>query len=103
MRKVVINKCYGGFSISDEAVEWINKKYPGKTVHEYSFRWTARSDDDDDRRDDHRLIDVVESLGDAANGDHAELCIVKLPKRVDRWYVDENDGYETVHEEHWRS
>ena len=27
MSKVAINKCYGGFSISKECVEWIENKY----------------------------------------------------------------------------
>ena len=50
-------------------------------------------------RDDPTLIQVVEQLGDAANGSHAELRIVEIPDGVN-WYIEEYDGLEHVAERH---
>lgn len=50
-------------------------------------------------RDDPMLIQVVEELGEKANGKYSELEIVEIPDDVD-WEIDEYDGYETIHEKH---
>ena len=50
-------------------------------------------------RDDPTLIRVVEQLGAAANGSHAELRIVEIPDGVN-WYIEEYDGNEHVAERH---
>jgi len=34
MKKIIINKCYGGFGLSDEAYEWLMKN-KGWRVTEY--------------------------------------------------------------------
>lgn len=54
-------------------------------------------------RDDAALVQVVEELGDAANGKHAVLTVVEIPDDVN-WYIDEYDGSEHVAERHrtWR-
>lgn len=54
-------------------------------------------------RDDPRLIRLVEEMGEAANGPHAELRIVEIPADV-QWAIAEYDGNEHVEEEHqtWR-
>ena len=59
--------------------------------------------DRDLARDDPYLVQVVEELGDRANGRHAELKIVEIPADVD-WEIDEYDGTEWVAEKHrvWR-
>jgi hypothetical protein len=45
------------------------------------------------------LIEVIEELGDAANGDCAELAIVEIPDDVE-WEISEYDGREHVAEKH---
>lgn len=45
------------------------------------------------------LVDVVESLGEKANGRHARLKIIEIPDDVN-WEIDEYDGYEHVAEVH---
>tara|TARA_Y100000310_G_scaffold61032_1_gene56316 strand:+ start:621 stop:1202 length:582 start_codon:yes stop_codon:yes gene_type:complete len=51
------------------------------------------------KRDDPILIQVVEELGEKANGAHAELKIVEIPDDVD-WIIQEYDGNEWVAEAH---
>jgi hypothetical protein len=53
----------------------------------------------DVERNDPTLVQVVEQLGDAANGSHAELAIVEIPDDV-QWGIDEYDGREHVAESH---
>ncbi len=84
--KVVINVCYGGFGLSEEAVGRL--KELGCDKHK-----------DDIDRSDPRLVQVVEELGELANGKHARLKIVKIPDDV-KWWVEERDGWECVEEEH---
>ncbi len=56
--------------------------------------------DSDIARDDPVLVQVVEELGTAANGKHAELKVVEIPDDV-LWGIDGyDDGSETVREQH---
>jgi hypothetical protein len=55
--------------------------------------------DRDVARDDPVLIQVVEELGEKANGRFADLKIVEIPDDVE-WQIDEYDGLEWVSEQH---
>jgi hypothetical protein len=59
--------------------------------------------DGDLKRDDPALVQVVEELGDKANGSCAALRVVEIPDDVD-WEIDEYDGNEKIAEKHrtWR-
>lgn len=46
-------------------------------------------------RDDPHLVQVVEELGEEANGPHASLCIADVPKGT-QYRIDEYDGRESV-------
>jgi hypothetical protein len=103
-RKVVYNACYGGFSLSLEAqkmyLEMSGKEpkfYKGKFSWEEHWYSAEPNDfyDRDIERHDPILVKVVETLGDKANGDCADLCITEVqgPYRI-----EEYDGYETVKE-----
>lgn len=107
--KVVINKCYGGFSVSLAALKRlrelgcpnaINETAPGET---WSGGGGVRRDDNsfcrDIPRNDRDLVKVVEELGDAANGGCASLSVVEIPDGVD-WEIDEYDGVEHIAEKH---
>ena len=50
-------------------------------------------------RNDSALVQVVEELGDAANGEYAKLKVVEVPDDV-QWTVEEYDGWESVEEVH---
>lgn len=91
MRKVVINKCYGGFSISDEAVEWLKAKGVDD-ARTYGYCG-------DSYRDDPLLVACVEALGSKANGHCAELKVVEIPSDVE-WQIEEYDGMEHIAEVH---
>lgn len=50
-------------------------------------------------RNDPKLIQVVEELGEAASGSLSKLRIVEIPNGVD-WEIDNYDGMESVKEVH---
>ena len=87
MKKIVINSDYGGFSLSEEAIKELGLPYDG-----YGFDYT-------DKRSDKKLVDVVEKLGERANGVCASLKVIKIPDGVD-WEIEEYDGKEWVSEKH---
>ena len=109
--KIVINADWGGFNLSDAAI----KRYAelaGITLigqADDKFSWTHWYQDqvDDEHywserdiaRDDPHLVQVIEELGAAANGDHASLKIVNVPDDV-VWDIVEYDGREHVAERH---
>jgi hypothetical protein len=151
--KIVVNKCFGGFSLSALAVKRVaelegkpayffksefkgNKSYhipidiedcekslffSAYTVQnpdEYTATnkdWHSMTDEEKsehnrkydeislnnrpDDRTDKLLVQVVEELGDKANGSCAKLEIIEIPDDVD-WQIDEYDGLESVHEKH---
>ena len=142
--KYAINKCYGGFSLSNEALRrlfeidpkacevtpW--REYYGVTGHtkcKYSVseEEARRKLEEDMTRTGSRiflplvtvgtkgnesivsfdryglesrcnpaLIQVIEELGEAANGGCAELKIVDVPHEPESLELDEYDGIETV-------
>ena len=103
MTKVVYNVCYGGFSLSDEAVEmYLNLK--GLKYTKIKEKWGSSSYDVEENknfydrridRDDPVLVQVVEKLGDKANGECAKLRIEDLPKGT-LYRITEYDGYESI-------
>jgi hypothetical protein len=117
MKKIVINKCYGGFGLSNQAIERYGE-LKGLTLikeqdkfNDYYYRDetnTAEPDtyfhDRDIERTDPFLVQVVEEMGKDADGGFAELKIVEIPDDVAKWVIDEYDGVEWVAEPHrtWR-
>jgi len=87
MRKIVINVCYGGFSLSEEAY-----KFLGLEWDRYGYAY-------DKNRDNPELIQCIENLGKKANGRCAELKIVEIPEDVD-YEIQEYDGSEWIAEKH---
>jgi hypothetical protein len=86
MTKIVYNACYGGFGLSDEAMM---RYCEIKGITEETIY------DGDIERTDPVLVQVVEELGDKANGDCAELRIAELPAGT-LYRIDEYDGVEQV-------
>lgn len=52
-----------------------------------------------DDRTDPLLIEVIEELGDAANGSCAKLKVIEIPDGIE-YEIEEYDGNESVHEVH---
>ena len=136
--KIVINRCFGGYGLSYDAImRYLEIKgipvYPEKSEGGWGY-WTywlvkpedrleQKEDEDfyamsmeerqahnqkysdetfeenDIERNDPVLIEVIEELGDAANGEYAELAIVEIPDDVE-WEISEYDGSEHVAEKH---
>ena len=132
--KVVINRCFGGFGLSSEAMKraiaegaagikvFSEKEYLGgssraargevfKDIGDgYQVGWIKDVLFKDGKVYSHRdhdsiiracpiLVRIVEELGDAANGECAELAIVEIPNDVD-WEISEYDGNEHIAEKH---
>jgi hypothetical protein len=85
MKKVVLNNCYGGFGLSDKALELIAKR---KNTTDRINHWGLKRDDED-------LIAVVEELGTEAEGHCAELIILEFDEGVE-YDISEYDGSESI-------
>ncbi len=114
--KVVINKCYGGFGLSDAAVERCLEL--GMVLTEYGPDGRYLNPDADfvrtkekfcgqsyytchDHknllRSDPRVVQAVEELGEKADGFCAKLKVIEIPYDGPAgWEVDEYDGMERV-------
>lgn len=90
LRRIVINDCYGGFSLSDAAVARY-KQMAGITHDDFYDRLIDR--------DDAYLVKIVREMGADANGSCANLKIVEIPEDVS-WHIGEYDGAEWVAEDH---
>ena len=90
--KVVINDCYGGFGLTEAA---LNEYKIRKGVTDPNFYYY------DIPRECPVLVEMVER-GDV-DGDFSELKVVEIPDGVN-WYIEEYDGLEHVAERHrtWR-
>lgn len=78
--KMVINNCFGGFSLSDAAVQQLGLNSP------YSYI----------DRCDERLVALVEQDADAVNGWCARLKVVEIPDEATDTYLEEYDGAERL-------
>jgi hypothetical protein len=115
--KIVYNACYGGFSLSEAAMRlyaekkglpfyvWkdpadLTKQYftadpSGMTEIDNEFDEKYSLYEHDFKRTDPVLVEVVEELGDKANGSYAKLCMIALPAGT-KYRLEEYDGFETV-------
>ena len=87
--KIVINKCYGGFGLSEAGLQ------------EYKTRKGITEDiyQGDIERNDPDLVQIVEEMGEEADGTFARLKVVDIPDDVD-WQIHEYDGVEWIAETH---
>jgi hypothetical protein len=86
--KLVINKCFGGFGLSDAAIDQI-RDLGGPYAN--TDEWASRN------RSHPILVEVVGNLGSAADGEFSKLRIIEIPDGVD-FEIDEHDGIEIVRE-----
>ena len=102
MYKVVYNDCFGGFSLSVEAVRWLRENGHGKiqniakTYQMVPMERTFGCHLEDIERHDPDLVRCVETLGKRASGALANLKVYKL--KGNRYRNDEYDGSEDVYE-----
>jgi hypothetical protein len=102
--KLLINVCYGGFGISNEAIElWAKKKniaLTKKTTEYGDYDYYTNGDEivseNDIDRDDPTLIEVFEELGsERTSGQHGELKLIELPDGCE-YEITEFDGWESI-------
>tara|TARA_Y100000590_G_scaffold444979_1_gene576464 strand:+ start:302 stop:721 length:420 start_codon:yes stop_codon:yes gene_type:complete len=80
--KIVLNKCFGGFRLSDKCEEMLEKK-TGKMYFEL------------ERHNEH-LVSIVEMYGkNASDNLVSQLEIVEIPDGC-KYNIDEYDGMESV-------
>jgi len=110
MKRIVINRRHGGFSLSDEGIELYGKlaRLNLQKVKRHYYRNGIKDNDHSfwDRnipRDCPHLVKVVTTLGSKACGRFAELAIVEIPADIE-WEIEEYDGKEWIAEKHrtWR-
>ena len=117
--KIAINRCFGGFGISNVAFEKLLER-KGIEFEKVPAKFPIRGNDSDyykkgmvgsvddgylseydfyNNRADADLIAVIEELGEDSWGWASELAIVDIPDDVE-WHIDEYDGLEHVAENH---
>jgi hypothetical protein len=84
--KVVYNKSFGGFKLSDIAVELLIQR--GLPRDPYCTKIPRHHPE---------LVAIVEILGEKANGDFSQLNVTEV---TGKYIIDEYDGQETIKEEH---
>lgn len=123
--KIVINRCYGGFGLSEAAYDRLAKVHgvpvvaytDGKDSAGVIYDHKLSADEKENRlaetrlfgrywdtwtsdaRADSRIIEVVETLGKLANGACADLRVIEIPDGIEV-EVEEYDGLEHVAERH---
>lgn len=83
--KIVINSDYGGFSLSEEAYQFLGLQWDG-----YGHAFQIKKE-----RTIPALVKCVETLGRRASGDSACLEVVEIPDGAN-WTLQEYDGREYV-------
>lgn len=104
--KVALNKCYGGFGVSKKAAVKIMDKVINRIGYNplskiKKFENNINSEDNKAcfiscylQRHDPALIEVIEEMGEAANGDCALLEIEEINSKC--YKIEEYDGYENI-------
>ena len=116
---IVINACYGGYSLSLKAMEWLRERgcieameyplYSGEAWESGHILTSEKAENhkrmntyrlfSEEGRDNPYLVACVLELGEEANGAYAELKVVGIPDDV-QWEIEEYDGWEHVAEVH---
>lgn len=97
--KIALNKCFGGFGVSEAVYAELGMEWNG-----YGYLENEDFGIEDDNylayRRHPKLIAAIEKVGEKeASGQLAEVRIVDIPDGIE-WEIYEYDGIETVHEKH---
>jgi hypothetical protein len=104
MTKIVYNSCYGGFGLSDKAIQRYSDLAGLGLIHtnvsDRGWGYWELPDGEywngtDLLRTDPILIQVVEELGREADANFAKLAIDELPAGT-LYHIHEYDGLETI-------
>lgn len=90
--KIVINRCFGGFGISEagmaKLIEWGLPELDVRNIR-YEFKY----------RNHPLLVKLVETYKNKSDTKFSDLAIVEIPDSVN-WTIEEYDGREHVSEVH---
>ena len=80
--KFVLNKCFGGSSLSDWAAKQLN----------LDSRYVYGAD-----YDSPEVIDLIERYGsEKVSGECAKLEVVEIPDDATDWEIEDYDGFESI-------
>lgn len=116
MKKIAINRCFGGFGLSSEAFERLLarkgiafEKVKGESSLFGDSYYNAGHVGEDEyylsqysfceNRADPDLIAVIEEMGKEAESFAADIAIIEIPADV-KWHIHEYDGLEHIAEDH---
>jgi len=95
--KVVINTCFGGFSLSIEGQTEYLKTSGTQVDDDIREYWSGR----EIARNDAVLVKMIEANSALYSGSCATLEVIEIPDDV-QWEVMEYDGREWIAEKHRR-
>lgn len=78
--KIVLNRCFGGFSLSNFAVNYLGLSS--------SYEQIPRTDP--------KLVKLVEKDAKKASGPMARLRVVEIPENCTDWEINDYDGSESL-------
>ena len=85
--EIMVNTCYGGFSISEAAMDEYRRRCPDRQEFEYYHI----------DRHDPVMVEIVKELGTRANGLVAQIELRRIPALYAGHYsIGEYDGMENV-------
>ena len=106
MVKVVLNNCYGGFSLSKDAIEFLERNHAFEDERQklelsWYKDWASKNPENEKyyvgdfclRRDNPVLVECVSVLKEKANTRFSELVVEDVD---DDFYIGEYDGLERV-------
>ncbi len=120
--KIVVNRCYGGFKLSNKAFERLielgfphisedqkeNEDFDSEelkilifdeqTTFGSKYMILENSYEEEDLRIHPFVIQVVEELGKEAYGSVTKLVIEQIPDDVKEVHLDDDNGYEKVYD-----
>lgn len=109
MTKVVINKCFGGFTLSKKAVEWLEERGVFSTPYlqdelKRTKAWMKQTldsyvpNDMGIARDNPLLVECVEVLKkDAFYRGVSKLVVEEVDGTLDKdFFIRDHDGYERI-------
>lgn len=101
--KIVVNRCYGIFSVSEKVydlmgIPWDGRGHFSEMKIEF-FKKYGVVDGELKLRSLPKLVSAVETLGRESWGRFAELRVVEIPDGIEV-EIESYDGMETIHEKH---
>lgn len=93
---IVVNECFGGFTLSERAAKELARR-KGLLIEKHYDFWVVkgqnRAIDSIVPHDDPDMVSIVQALGPAASGPGSKLVVKKVKVEI---IIDNHDGYERV-------